>query len=69
MIGLSTAFNPEGDTAACGIFTATVTNIMGGMLSSTISFTASSDLDGTVIVCTNSTPANVQSFLIMIIGK
>ena len=69
MISLSTAANLEGDTATCGIFNATVTSIMGGMLSSTISFTASSDLDGTEVVCRNATPADVESYPITIIGK
>ena len=68
-IALNTAANSEGDTAACGMFNATVTNIMGGILSSTISFTASSDLDGTEIVCRNATPAEVENYPITIRGK
>ena len=74
MIALTAAVNLEGDTPSCGIFTANVTNItpmMGGntLLSSTISFTASSDLDGTEVVCTDGNQAEVESYPIMIIGK
>ena len=77
MIVLSTAFNSEGDTATCGIYTANVTNIaniammMGNplQLSSTISFTASSELDGTEVMCTDATPTVVQSYQIRIVGK
>ena len=74
VITLSSAFNLEGDTVLCGIFTTNVTNItpiMGGntLLSSTISFTASSDLDGTEVVCWDGNQAEVQSYPITIIGK
>ena len=63
----------EGDTVPCGIFTANVTNapMMGGntLLSSTISFTASSVLDGTEVVCVDGTSTEVESYPIAIIGK
>ena len=68
-IVLTTAFNSEGDNATCGIFTATVTGIVGGMLSSTISFTASSNLDGTEIVCTDGNQAEVENYPITVVGK
>ena len=68
-IVLTTAINLEGDNGTCGIFTATVTGIVGGMLSSTISFTASSNLNGTEIVCRNITPADVERYPIRIMGK
>ena len=71
-IVLSSALN-VGDTVPCGIFTANITNIaivMGDtLLSSTISFTASSDLDGTEVVCTDSTMTEVESYSIMVVGK
>ena len=66
---LSTAANPEGGNVTCGIFTATVTGIVGGMLNSTISFTASSNLDGTEVVCTAGNQAEVESYPIMVVGK
>ena len=73
VIILSTSLD-EGDTVPCGIFTANVTNITsvtGGnsLLSSTISFTASSDLDGTQVVCTDGNQAEVERYPIMIIGE
>ena len=72
-IVLTTAFNSEGDTVSCGIFTASVTNItpMVGntLLSSTISFTASSDLDGTTVVCRDAAQVDVESTSITIIGQ
>ena len=62
------------DEGPCGIFTANVTSItpmMGGntQLSSTISFTASSDLDGTEVRCTDGNQAEVERYPITIIGK
>ena len=55
-----------GESNSCGIFTATITNItpvMGGLqLSSTISFTASSDLDGTAVVCRDGGQNEVESY-------
>ena len=72
MIVLSSALN-VGDTVSCGIFTASVANIttiMGNtLLSSTISFTASSDLDGTEVVCTDGNQAEVESYPIMVVGE
>ena len=72
VITLTSALN-VGDTVPCGIFTASITNIatvMGDtLLSSTISFTASSDLDGTEVVCTDGNQAEVESYPIIIVGK
>ena len=72
-IGLTTVFNSEGDNVTCGIFTASITNIaivMGDiLLSSTISFTASSDLNGTEVVCRDGNQAEVENYPIMIVGK
>ena len=71
-IVLTTALN-VGDTVTCGIFTANITNIatiMGNiLLSSTISFTASSDLDGTTVVCRDAAQVDVESTSITIIGE
>ena len=70
VILLSISLISEGATAPCGLFNATVTDLMGGMLSSNISFTASSDLDRTEVVCTeDATQTEVQSYQITIIGK
>ena len=72
VIVLSSALN-VGETVSCGIFTANITNIatvMGDtLLSSTISFTASSDLDWTEVVCTDGNQAEVESYSITIIGE
>ena len=72
VITLSSALN-EGNSLPCGIFNVTVTDItmvMGGntQLSSTISFTASSDLNGTEVVCRDGNQADVESYPITIIG-
>ena len=77
MIAPTSAADSVGDTLPCGIFTANVTNIntttiMGvtlTLLSSTISFTASSDLDGTEVVCTDAGQTEVESYPSTIIGK
>ena len=73
VITLSSGLN-VGDTVPCGIFTANVTDItsvMGGnsLLSSTISFTASSDLDGTEVMCRDGNQDEVERYPITIVGK
>ena len=69
----SSATNEVGETVTCGIFTANITNIatiMGDiLLSSTISFIASSDLNWTEVVCRDGNQAEVENYPIMVVGK